>query len=44
VLEPAKKFYPQEQSPIAYVDYRLGFVDDSTWCWATSRATARTPP
>src|SRR5438067_526946 len=26
VLEPAKKFYPQEQSPIAYVDYRLGFV------------------
>jgi cytochrome c-type biogenesis protein CcmF len=28
VLEPAKKFYPQEQSPIAYVDYRLGFVDD----------------
>jgi len=28
VLEPAKKFYPQEQSPIAYVDYRLGLVDD----------------
>ncbi len=28
VLQPAKKFYPQEQSPIAYVDYRLGFVDD----------------
>jgi cytochrome c-type biogenesis protein CcmF len=27
-IEPAKKFYPQEQSPIAYVDYRLGFVDD----------------
>ena len=27
VLEPAKKFYPQ-QSPIAYVDYRLGLVDD----------------
>ena len=25
---PAKKFYPQEQSPIAYVDYRLGFVED----------------
>ena len=24
VLQPAKKFYPQEQSPIAYVDYRLG--------------------
>jgi cytochrome c-type biogenesis protein CcmF len=28
VLHPAKKFYPQEQSPIAYVDYRLGFIDD----------------
>ncbi|HXH82439.1 MAG TPA: heme lyase CcmF/NrfE family subunit [Candidatus Tectomicrobia bacterium] len=28
VLRPAKKFYPQEQSPIAYVDYRLGLVDD----------------
>jgi cytochrome c-type biogenesis protein CcmF len=28
VLEPAKKFYPQEQSPIAYVDYQLGFIDD----------------
>ena len=28
VLEPAKKFYPQQQSPIAYVDYRLGFIDD----------------
>jgi cytochrome c-type biogenesis protein CcmF len=28
VLEPAKKFYPQEQSPIAYVDYRLGLVND----------------
>ena len=28
VLRPAKKFYPQEQSPIAYVDYRLGFIDD----------------
>ena len=28
VLEPAKKFYPQEQSPIAYVDYRLGLIDD----------------
>ncbi len=28
VLLPAKKFYPQEQSPIAYVDYRLGFVED----------------
>jgi cytochrome c-type biogenesis protein CcmF len=28
VLEPAKKFYPQEQTPIAYVDYRLGLVED----------------
>ena len=28
VLEPAKKFFPQEQSPIAYVDYRLGLIDD----------------
>jgi cytochrome c-type biogenesis protein CcmF len=28
VLLPAKKFYPQEQSPIAYVDYRLGLVED----------------
>ena len=28
VLRPAKKFYPQEQSPIAYVDYRLGFRED----------------
>ena len=28
VLQPAKKFYPQEQSPIAYVDYRLGFLED----------------
>ncbi|HEU5321773.1 MAG TPA: heme lyase CcmF/NrfE family subunit, partial [Methylomirabilota bacterium] len=28
VLQPAKKFYPQEQSPIAYVDYRLGFTED----------------
>jgi cytochrome c-type biogenesis protein CcmF len=27
-IEPAKKFYPQEQSPIAYVDYRLGFLED----------------
>src|SRR6185503_20776361 len=25
-LVPAKKFYPQEQSPIAYVDYRLGLL------------------
>ncbi len=28
VLRPAKKFYPQEQSPIAAVDYRLGFRED----------------
>jgi cytochrome c-type biogenesis protein CcmF len=28
VLLPAKKFYPQEQSPIAYVDYLLGLKDD----------------
>jgi cytochrome c-type biogenesis protein CcmF len=28
VLQPAKKFYPQEQSPIAYVDYRLGLLED----------------
>jgi cytochrome c-type biogenesis protein CcmF len=28
MLHPAKKFYPQETSPIAYVDYRLGFVED----------------
>jgi cytochrome c-type biogenesis protein CcmF len=28
VLRPAKKFYPQEQSPIAYVDYLLGLKDD----------------
>src|SRR5712692_9479093 len=28
VLTPAKKFYPQEQTPIAAVDYRLGFVED----------------
>jgi len=28
VLLPAKKFYPQEQSPIAYVDYRLGILED----------------
>ena len=28
VLAPAKKFYPQEQTPIAYVDYRLGFYED----------------
>ena len=28
VLQPAKKFYPREQTPIAYVDYRLGFIED----------------
>ena len=28
VLRPAKRFYPQEQTPIASVDYRLGFLED----------------
>ena len=28
VLRPAKKFYPQEQNPIAGVDYRLGLKED----------------
>jgi cytochrome c-type biogenesis protein CcmF len=28
VLQPSKKFYPQEQSPIAGVDYRLGLKED----------------
>jgi cytochrome c-type biogenesis protein CcmF len=28
VLTPAKKFYAREQTPIAAVDYRLGFVED----------------
>jgi cytochrome c-type biogenesis protein CcmF len=28
VLAPAKKFYPQEQTPIAAVDYRLGLIED----------------
>jgi cytochrome c-type biogenesis protein CcmF len=28
MLYPAKKFYPQEQTPIAAVDYRLGFFED----------------
>jgi cytochrome c-type biogenesis protein CcmF len=27
-LQPARKFYPQEQAPIAYVDYRLGLKED----------------
>jgi cytochrome c-type biogenesis protein CcmF len=28
LMEPTKKFYPQETSPIAGVDYRLGFWED----------------
>jgi cytochrome c-type biogenesis protein CcmF len=28
VLHPSKKFYPQEQTPIAGVDYRLGLMED----------------
>jgi len=28
VMQPAKKFYPQESSPIAGVDYELGFRED----------------
>jgi cytochrome c-type biogenesis protein CcmF len=28
VLQPSKKFYPQEQAPIAGVDYRLGLTED----------------
>ncbi|OGK79316.1 MAG: hypothetical protein A2X50_07860 [Candidatus Rokubacteria bacterium GWF2_70_14] len=28
VLYPAKKYYAQEQNPIAYVDYRLGLIED----------------
>src|SRR6266540_1836958 len=28
VLLPGRKFYPQEQTPIAAVDYRLGFLED----------------
>jgi cytochrome c-type biogenesis protein CcmF len=28
LLLPARKFYPQEQAPIAYVDYRLGLLED----------------
>ena len=28
LMHPAKKFYPQEQSPIAHVDYTLGFFED----------------
>jgi cytochrome c-type biogenesis protein CcmF len=28
MLYPAKKFYPNEQSPIAHVDYHLGLIDD----------------
>jgi cytochrome c-type biogenesis protein CcmF len=28
VMQPSKKFYPQETSPIAGVDYRLGLLED----------------
>jgi cytochrome c-type biogenesis protein CcmF len=28
VLRPGKRFYPQEQTPIASVDYRLGLIED----------------
>jgi cytochrome c-type biogenesis protein CcmF len=28
LLYPAKKFYPEQQTPIAAVDYRLGFFED----------------
>jgi len=28
MLHPARKFYPQEQTPIAAVDYRLGLMKD----------------
>lgn len=28
VMRPAKKFYPQEQTPIALVDYRMGLRED----------------
>src|SRR6266498_3549073 len=28
VFYPAKKFYPQEETPIAGVDYRLGLIED----------------
>jgi cytochrome c-type biogenesis protein CcmF len=28
VMNPAKKFYPQEQTPIAYVDYLMGLRED----------------
>ncbi|MBI4561598.1 MAG: hypothetical protein HY724_06090, partial [Candidatus Rokubacteria bacterium] len=28
VMHPAKKFYPQEQTPIAYVDYLMGLKED----------------
>jgi cytochrome c-type biogenesis protein CcmF len=27
-MQPSKKFYPQEQTPIAGVDYRLGLAED----------------
>jgi cytochrome c-type biogenesis protein CcmF len=28
LLYPTKKFYAQEQTPIAYVDYRLGWIEN----------------
>ena len=28
VMRPARKFYPQEQTPIAYVDYWMGLKED----------------
>jgi cytochrome c-type biogenesis protein CcmF len=28
VMRPAKKFYPRDSAPIAYVDYRLGLKED----------------
>jgi len=28
VMQPSKKFYPQEQSPIAGVDYWMGLKED----------------
>ncbi len=27
-MQPGKKFYPQEQTPIASVDYRMGLRED----------------
>ncbi len=28
IMRPAKRFFPQQESPIAYVDYRLGLKED----------------